>query len=741
MKEKTRKLSLAVTVHLQDAGGKDLPEGMVYIYDRSGKFLMAEKISGKDKGETLVELPSSMMGQSVRMIVGPVTEMAPKEKEIPLWMETLIKAGGEDPYAPSKKSLLRLGSVSKNINLDKDHIPVNIAVYPYDWRKWLTCHCLVRGRLIKRVSMPDGTVQEWGVCQACIKIYEVDAFPMIIAKLPDYEIFRLRDDLIAIIKEKIKLPPREVIPLPWPPPPLITKISDAKESAMAAGDIPSEAGDYVELPADFTPVVSAVTASQLRSELILNKAKWVKYLCLVPWFMKWYKKDLIKCTCTDENGYFETVIDYTCGGDHPDLYFKAVQCIGGVLHTLYDPGMVCHTYWDYPCGTEVVLETKDPAARVCAPSDPVIPPAGVGTWVLINKVGGILIDSIGSDGLVGYDFSDAGGHIAATGAPFGGTLGLRASHSVNIPSSSLKYYRWLYNKDGDLDLLGNPVWYEFNTPVAPSVTRYYADYDLAHPSKPPTFPVYTLGPKSIKGKTMYEFRPTQTELQALAPPNHVYQWPAEPIGNDIYSGILNSVNLPGGTNLAYGKYGFKLEIYDSAGDQVLPGAGTFRFIVLQNADGDSRLPYAGEIQDGGFIFCLNIDNRRCQALIDAPKIGTVGANPLCGFLHFAAGDSVTLDFHALHPSERATFSYWIRRGAMIIKSISGEVAADDAGEWDGDHHGNFHGAFPPASLLGPCTQAAFAEVLRVYAKATNGWTRLDEYDAGTEWAFALTPAT
>lgn len=353
MKEKTRKLSLAVTVHLQDAGGKDLPEGMVYIYDRSGKFLMAEKISGKDKGETLVELPSSMMGQSVRMIVGPVTEMAPKEKEIPLWMETLIKAGGEDPYAPSKKSLLRLGSVSKNINLDKDHIPVNIAVYPYDWRKWLTCHCLVRGRLIKRVSMPDGTVQEWGVCQACIKIYEVDAFPMIIAKLPDYEIFRLRDDLIAIIKEKIKLPPREVIPLPWPPPPLITKISDAKESAMAAGDIPSEAGDYVELPADFTPVVSAVTASQLRSELILNKAKWVKYLCLVPWFMKWYKKDLIKCTCTDENGYFETVIDYTCGGDHPDLYFKAVQCIGGVLHTLYDrsrcQGMCSFRHGYTPC--------------------------------------------------------------------------------------------------------------------------------------------------------------------------------------------------------------------------------------------------------------------------------------------------------------------------------------------------------------------------------------------------------
>ena len=61
----------------------------------------------------------------------------------------------------------------------------------------------------------------------------------------------------------------------------------------------------------------------------------------------------------------------------------------------------------------------------------------------------------------------------------------------------------------------------------------------------------------------------------------------------------------------------------------------------------------------------------------------VGADPNCGFLKFGPGESVTLDFHALQPhtsygdppANRATFHYWIRRGASIIETASGETAA------------------------------------------------------------------
>jgi len=168
------------------------------------------------------------------------------------------------------------------------------------------------------------------------------------------------------------------------------------------------------------------------------------------------------------------------------------------------------------------------------------------------------------------------------GASFGGRLGFRVSHSTDIPKTQIKYYRWLYRKEGDSD------WYEFSTPVALSVGRHYADYDLTQPLKPPTFPVYTLGPKSVATMTLYEFRPQLADLQADEPTGHRYEWPIEPIGNDIYSARLNSPNLPGGPSSAVGKYWFKLEVYDENGNQVMPGNTTFRFIVLTSKDGDTR---------------------------------------------------------------------------------------------------------------------------------------------------------
>ena len=360
----------------------------------------------------------------------------------------------------------------------------------------------------------------------------------------------------------------------------------------------------------------------------------------------------------------------------------------------------------------------------------------------MSRIGGYLINNVTSEGYANYIKTINAVATNFNNAPFGSTLGFRTSHSPDIPSTQIKYYRWLYNKDGDT-ILGNKVWREFGTPVAPSVGRHYADYDLSQPTKPPTFPIYTLGPKSVGGKTMYEFRPTQAEIAAMAPAGHKWEWPVDPVGNDIYSALINSINLPGGTDIAVGKYWFKLEVYNSAGSQVLPGTGGYDFIVLTNNSGDTRLPTSGELDNGGFMFCLHIDNRHCTALIDAPAIGTVGANPNCGFLEFNPADTVDLDFHALHPANHARFNFSLIRGAnhvAFISPVREEVAATAAGSWAGDTNGNFEAGFSPATLLDTCSQAAFAEILYVYAKAYNGWDRLSGYDASDVWAFALTPA-
>jgi hypothetical protein len=56
-----------------------------------------------------------------------------------------------------------------------------------------------------------------------------------------------------------------------------------------------------------------------------------------------------------------------------------------------------------------------------------------------------------------------------------------------------------------------------------------------------------------------------------------------------------------------------------------------------------------------------------------------------------------------------------------------------------DGSGNFMRDFPTGDLLGSCAEAAFAEILCVYAKATNGWDKLSAYGDHDECAFALAP--
>jgi hypothetical protein len=157
----------------------------------------------------------------------------------------------------------------------------------------------------------------------------------------------------------------------------------------------------------------------------------------------------------------------------------------------------------------------------------------------------------------------------------------------------------------------------------------------------------------------------------------------------------------------------------------------------------ARLAQAAELDAGGFVFNLQIDNNTCDAVIDAPSIGLTAVADDCGFLRYDPSDStpVTIEFHATHPNNHATFSFDMVRGATDIPAAdaSGEVDDNPAGAYAGDGNGNFAHDFPRGDLLGSCVNAAFAEHLHVNAKATNGWSRLDQYDAADLRAFALAP--
>jgi hypothetical protein len=252
-------------------------------------------------------------------------------------------------------------------------------------------------------------------------------------------------------------------------------------------------------------------------------------------------------------------------------------------------------------------------------------------------------------------------------------------------------------------------------------------------------PVYVLGPKNIGGKNLYEFRPHNPPSEAGA----VTNWPATDWFGDIYSGLLNTVALPEGT------YQFKLEIFNSSGNKVLPGPGTFRFLSPTGtaADGTVHTAQATSVVDGGYVFTVHIDNRSCGAVIDAPLLGGGSTTDACGFLLYDpsiaasnAAAKIRISFHATHPGKHAVFSFDVVRATTKVVNLDGEVMAANIGGFSGDGSGNFSRLLMRSQLLGGCSKGAFAEVLYVYPKATTGWgQRITTYDARAVRAFALAP--
>ena len=370
------------------------------------------------------------------------------------------------------------------------------------------------------------------------------------------------------------------------------------------------------------------------------------------------------------------------------------------------------------------------------PGDPDVDAGGI--WILPYKIGGTRLDQIDPNGLTDYKDGIRPFYFMED-APFGGTLGFRLLYSDVIPIPGIKYYRFQYSYEAD----PNEYWYDFEEPV-------YAQYVTPVPGSTIKLAMnYHIGPyKTIApGKNLYKFRPHVAELRNdVGDPNA--SWPGG--GTDIlYSGFLNTRSS---SLAAPGKYLIKLEVYDPNGIQVMPGPGTFNFLVPTGLDPNNSnnlafdLADPNQIKSGGLVFTVNIDNRPCKAEISEPTIGSVGAGS-CGFLLYDPDDpnaAVSISYDANQPGDFALFNFSIVRGSVPVDMANvqaQEVSASLAGPYIGDGSGNFEHTFLVTDLLGPCPlEAAFSENLSVYTKITNGWhQRLTQYDDYDVRAFALTP--
>ncbi|MEA3282277.1 MAG: CARDB domain-containing protein [Euryarchaeota archaeon] len=407
-------------------------------------------------------------------------------------------------------------------------------------------------------------------------------------------------------------------------------------------------------------------------------------------------------------------VSYTLDLYIPEKTSPGIHCLGAVV----DPAEAVEELSEENniyCHKINILPPETP---------PALPPEKVDFWVMPYAVGRTTLDNINANGLTNYTDWKSG--YTMVYAPFGDRLGLRHGYDSRIPTNEIMYYRWSYKHENETK------WQEFSEPVN---VHYVKDDNGVL-----TFPVYSLGPKGINGMNLYEFRPHNAPDVCESMGDCETYWPTTDWFADIYSGFLES------NAISNGKHDIKLEVYDNAGNQVMPDGIKFEFIVPTGVDGNgtilTRKNTSGEIDNGGFVFPLHIDNRKCSAVIDAPAIGTIGIADECGFLRYSPGDeTVHIAFHATHPDNFALFNFYIIRGTTKVTSVvGGEAGAHSVGNYTGDGYGNFENETAIELLRGSCTEAAFSENLHVYAKATTGWGhRINEYDAHAVRAFALSP--
>lgn len=721
--------TIPTQVQVKFTDAQDLPELSVYAFHGKGTLL---DIKPLEKNTLSLDLPARLNGQQIELVIAPRPD---NEKEI-----------------PSLASLKKLGgfSLRKRLLLEKPNF--ELIIPPYDFLRW--CRCLVRGRLVKRFTLPDGTVTERPVCNARVHICEVDSWRILLPKIPDLDIYRLRDDLL----DKLRVIPQPRPPFPIPPRPLF----EAGVAPLVSTPAPVEAGisavSIRKVAADIKPLellssehkqavyqlAASDSIAQIKQSLVDLELLIRPYLCELGYLWRYYTAHCITLTNVDSQGRFSAYIRHRCS-DKPDIYIWVEQLIGGVWQTLYRPSYACGTRWNYTCGTEIVLNLPDAVA--CEQPGYELP-EGVGLFVLPWAIGDTSIWGkpglstpfgwVRSDGFV--DYNAGGGLGNLFNAPFGGTLHFRQDDSYFIPTASVKYYRYSYRKYSPVANTGanDSSWTAMSTPQARTYRMEYSGSQL------PTYHSYPVGPFLIGGhNNLFEFKPQVPPVLASDPGTVVArEWISGPV-NDIaasWDTLLTAPPLsPSNSGDDAGRYQVKIEVFDKDGVQVAPGAA-FQFLCLNADKATTRVTTAAEIAGNAYVMDVQLDNNQVIAVLPQPSINGVGASEDCGFLYYNPGDPVRIAFQAGHPNNRAVFRFNVIRGSNGVAAASTAAPYVETSSATATPYvkvaGVYAHEFAPATLVGSCGNAALAASLGVYGKATNGSHRLG-YDLNPLIAFAL----
>jgi hypothetical protein len=739
---------LRIQAHVLDVRADEKPPALfAYTFARSGRLLARTELK-EGKGE--LQVPELKEPENVRVLIGPPIE----SEESQTVLSTLMRLNAPD------------------IAVRSDQISEAIR-FPIDRDLWLCWFrfCVVRGTLLKRTTT-GGLHVDLPVCGAEVEIYEVDPILVIFPKIPDLQLERIRD----LIRKPWPPPPppeeRMLGGIPFPPEPpgpgpflggeptlrrapmarkattagtlrnevlsimaelrgedelsadLKTEAAAGKE-AVRLFDFPSsepaevdaeEAMESVRALSEVPAIKSAanVSLATFKSALLSHPELIRPILCWI--WPPAVNMQLVATATTDECGKFRAKFLRGCSSDTPDLYFKAYRNLGYFRIQIYGPlPVACYTWWNYVCGSEVTLITTNPFALTCPPCKPVIAPPH---WVLAMAVGNTSLANVRGTSTALQPTTDASNiGLTGGGAPFGGYIRLRFEFDNTLRTDlNVRYYQVRWRKLGTLNGY---------LPLTEDVWRHYAHMVGTTLMIEP----YKLGPQVV-GSTanLYEIPP------ALPPTG---QWSIPDAVVDTTSAAFPSVALaPAGGE---GDYRFELSLYDGGGNLVNANTLGINYVVPTTLDLTATIPTANAsllglvTASGRLIYQLHVDNNPCNAAVAPPDIGgSISADP-CGLLRYGPGDSVTLHWTAAHPHQFATFKHAVVRGATELGAPMTTLGTVTPAPGT---HSDTHAV---SDLLGTCTIAGFAEAVSVWAMATDGWSRQDQYDRHVIQAFALAP--
>jgi hypothetical protein len=697
---RTIPIQISVNLHASPQGEK-APEAVAYAFNANGRFL---GVADLDKGgQAALKLPVTDDAQDVRIVIGPKLETEN------VTFSDLSSRGAQQQF-------VRVSGRSKELRAE-------FQIASDQWLCWFR-FCSVQGTLLKRI-LSGGIPVDFPVCGAQVQIWDVEPIFLLISRLSVIDLSRIREFLLN---------PQPLPPNPPDPGPLerarVGQLEVAKPLSLAR-TFDAESFEHQAL----REIALSGNLDILRQNLLEFNEDWVRWLiCLL--FPRFVTKRLIATVTTDRCGNFNDFIFLGCRSSI-NLYFTASVNLLWFQIPIYDPTPVsCYTHWNYKCGSEVTLYTSSPFAPLCSPCPPVDAPEN---YVLIRALGNIQLNQIyGTSTLLAGSTSSTNIGQAAElywglDSPFGGLVLPRIEFDSSLRANNIaKYYRvrWRYGTSGSFTDLAGPIARKFN---------HFVGSDLVTS-------VYPLGPNVVGSTTnLFEIPP------ALPPGGGDWVFPDPPV--DLANAQFPTADLPSGMpDGTFGKYQLELTLFDDAGNEVNIAAKGIGYFVPTTVDSDGTIHTANAadaplnlVSGNAFIMTVHVDNRHTGASLAQPDLDGTFADPDCGVFHYGAGHSGTvhIPFAASHPDNFAVYSYRLSRGATPLTQPP--LPASPA--FFGQVSAGTNPALITASVLTLlthdgtiCDIAGFAEDLYVSALATNGWSRLSEYDSSPPpVAFVLAP--